>query len=220
MNTNQQQTNNQPTKQELDNALEARFTSEVYEKFKQAKVAIAGLGGLGSNIAVMLARTGIGHLHLVDFDQVDITNLNRQAYSISHLGQNKTDALREILQRINPYINITTDTVYVDNTNVIQLFGGYPIVCEAFDRAENKAMLVNQLLEHCTKTTIVAGSGMAGFGSSNEIGTQRVMKNLYLCGDGTTDVNEVIGLTSARVSICAGHQANMIIRLILGIEEV
>jgi sulfur carrier protein ThiS adenylyltransferase len=220
MSSKQQSITQQPTKLEIDNALEVRFSREVYETFKQAKVAIAGLGGLGSNIAVMLARTGIGHLHLVDFDQVDITNLNRQAYGISHLGQNKTDALREILQGINPYIKITTDTVIVDNTNVTQLFGGYPIVCEAFDRAENKAMLVNQLLENCTHTKIVAGSGMAGFGSSNEICTKKVMKNLYLCGDGKTDVFEVIGLTSARVSICAGHQANMIIRLILGMEEV
>jgi sulfur carrier protein ThiS adenylyltransferase len=208
-----------PTKEEIDKALEERFSCEGYDKFKKAKVAIAGLGGLGSNIAVMLARTGIGHLHLVDFDQVEITNLNRQAYDISHLGLNKTDALKLILQNINPYIKITTKTIFVDKVNVNELFGGFPIVCEAFDKAENKAMIVNSLLEQYHHTKIVAGSGMAGFGSSNEIHTKRAMKNLYLCGDGKTDISDVIGLTSARVSICAGHQANMIIRLILGMEE-
>lgn len=63
------------------------------EKFSNARVAVAGLGGLGSNIAVMLARSGIGHLLLVDFDTVDVTNLNRQMYMIPHLGRPKAEAL-------------------------------------------------------------------------------------------------------------------------------
>lgn len=208
-----------PTRKEFETALINRFSLDTYEKFKHAKVAIAGLGGLGSNIAVMLARTGIGHLKLIDFDRVDITNLNRQHYTIDHLGEEKTKALRSILEQINPHIDITTETVYVDNNNIESLFGGYSIVCEAFDKAENKAMLVNGLMEYFPDAKIVAGSGMAGYGSSNDIKTRKVMRNLYLCGDGKTDVEEVIGLTAARVNICAGHQANMIIRLIMGLEE-
>lgn len=204
----------------IEKALQERFSVEHYNKFKQAEIGIAGLGGLGSNIAVMLARTGIGHLHLVDYDQVDITNLNRQAYRIEHIGRPKTETLKEILQEINPYLNITTETVYVDENNVEELFGNFSIVCEAFDKAENKAMLVNTILEQCPQTKIVAGIGMAGYGSSNDIKTKRIMKNLYVCGDGVTDVLDVIGLTAARVSICAAHQANMVIRLLLGMQEV
>lgn len=202
----------------MEDAWIERFSAGYYDKFKHAEVGIAGLGGLGSNIAVMLARTGIGHLHLVDFDQVDITNLNRQAYRMLQLGRYKTEALKEILEEINPYLKITTDTNYVTEENAIQLFGTYPIVCEAFDKAENKAMLVNSLLEHCPEMKIISGSGMAGYGSSNIIKTRKLMKNLYLCGDGVTDILDVRAVTSPRVSICAGHQANMIIRLILGMD--
>lgn len=207
-----------PTLAEMESAWTERFSTEHYDKFKHAEVGIAGLGGLGSNIAVMLARTGIGHLHLVDFDRVDITNLNRQAYRMSQLGRFKTDALKEILEEINPYLKITTDTVFVKEDNAVALFETYPLVCEAFDKAENKAMLVNTLLDQCPEMKIVSGSGMAGYGSSNTIQTRKLMRNLYLCGDGVTDIMDVIVVTSPRVSICAGHQANMIIRLILGMD--
>ena len=94
------------TKAQLEQAMDQRFSKEVYEKFSRAKVCIAGLGGLGSNIAVMLARSGIGTLKLIDFDQVDITNLNRQAYRIEHIGMSKTKALREMIGEINPYIQV------------------------------------------------------------------------------------------------------------------
>lgn len=209
-----------PTLEEYEQALINRFTLQVYEKFKNAKVGIAGLGGLGSNIAVMLARTGIGHLHLIDFDKVDITNLNRQAYSTRHLNMPKTEALKEILKDINPYCKVTTDTIRLDKENVPVLLGTYPIVCEAFDNADNKAMLVNTLFEECPGVKMVSGSGMAGYGSSNDIYTKKVMKNLYVSGDRVSDIADVSGLLSSRVSVVAGHQANMVIRLILGIEEV
>ncbi|UWP58061.1 sulfur carrier protein ThiS adenylyltransferase ThiF [Ruminococcus gauvreauii] len=209
-----------PSREELDQAKDQRFSPEVHKKLKDSKVAVAGLGGLGSNIAVMLTRSGIGHLHLVDFDSVDVTNLNRQAYMTSHLGMKKTAALAQILREINPYLRITTRTVYVTGKNAAELFGMYPIVCEAFDRPENKAMLVNTLLETCPRTTVVAGSGMAGYGSSNSIITRRAMSRLYICGDGHSDVNDGIGLMAPRVAVCAGHQANMVIRLILGQKDV
>ena len=64
------------SKEELDKAFDARFPKEMQVKLKNARVAIAGLGGLGSNIAVMLARSGVGQLLLVDYDVVDVTNLN------------------------------------------------------------------------------------------------------------------------------------------------
>lgn len=202
-------------KEELDRAFDSRFPLGIKEKLSAAHVAIAGLGGLGSNIALMLARTGVGHMLLVDFDTVDTTNLNRQAYGISQLGKPKTEAIRELLAEINPYLEIQTRCIRVTQENASELFGEYPILCEAFDRADQKAMLISTVLSQCPGTTIVSGNGMAGYGDSNSITTKRTMRRLYVCGDGTTDIGDGMGLMAPRVAICAGHQANKVIQLIL-----
>jgi len=204
----------------LEAMLSARCTSIVYEKMKKARVAVAGLGGLGSNIAADLARSGVGHLHLIDDDLVEPSNLNRQQYRIKHLGMMKTKALQTELAEINPYIRVTIDTVRVTEHNVGHLFEHDDIVCEAFDDPEAKAMLVNFLMENYPDKPIVSASGMGGYESSNRIITQRPMKNLYLCGDGVTETGIGWSMMAPRVSICAGHQANMVLRLILGIEDV
>lgn len=207
------------TQEQLEQAMDRRFSKEVYKRFKQAKVCIAGLGGLGSNIALMLARSGIGTLKLIDFDDVDITNLNRQAYRIEHIGIPKTKALQEMIGEINPYIRVETVQEKVTEENIKEIFTGERLVCEAFDNPEYKAMLVNYLLEQQSDTVVVSGSGMAGVGSSNYICTKQKMKRLYVCGDGESDAYAGMGLLSPRVSICAGHQANMLLRLILGETE-
>lgn len=207
------------SQEELERAFDARFPRAVRERLAAARVAVAGLGGLGSNIAIMLARSGVGHLFLVDFDRVDTTNLNRQAYRIPHLGRYKTDALREILTEINPYLEVETRCVRATAENAAALFGGYPIVCEAFDQPENKAMLISAILSECPHTVVVSGNGMAGYGDCNDIRTRRAMERLYICGDGTTGVREGVGLLAPRVAVCAGHQANQVLRLILRDEE-
>lgn len=209
-----------PPQDELEALMCARHTPQVHHKVKAAKVAIAGLGGLGSHIAIELARTGVGYLHLVDFDIVEPSNLNRQMYKICHLGMKKTEALTQEIKEINPYIEVQIDTLRVTEENVLELFKEDEIVCEAFDRPEAKAMLVNTLLGERKDVKIVAASGMAGYGSSNEIQTKKVNKRFYLCGDLYNGAKPGMGLMAPRVSICAGHQANMILRLILGIEEV
>ncbi|WP_330377461.1 sulfur carrier protein ThiS adenylyltransferase ThiF [Cellulosilyticum ruminicola] len=172
-----------PSKEELEALMCARHTPSVHEKVKKAKVAIAGLGGLGSHIAIELARTGVGHLHLVDFDIVEPSNLNRQMYKIKHLGMYKTEALKQEIQEINPYITVEIDTFKVTQENVLDLFKEEEIVCEAFDKPEAKAMIVNALLEARGDIKIVAASGMAGYESSNEIQTKKINKRLYICGD-------------------------------------
>ncbi len=208
-----------PTKQELDAAFDARFPQSFHDAVSHARVAIAGLGGLGSNIAVMLTRCGVGHLFLVDFDTVEITNLNRQMYRIPDLGRPKTEALPDILRQINPYLDVQTCRVRVTEENAASLFGTYPIVCEAFDKPDSKAMLVNTLLAQCPNTTIVSGNGMAGYGDTNGIQTAQLMQRLYVCGDRTTDVGDGIGLMAPRVAVCAGHQANKVIQLIAVREQ-
>ena len=203
------------SKEELDRAFDARFPDEMREKLRRAKVAVAGLGGLGSNIAVMLARSGIGHLFLVDFDVVDVTNLNRQMYFISHLGLPKTEALPQILYQINPYLICESVRIKVMPENVRELFKEYPIVCEAFDKPDQKAMLVRELLMQCPETIVVSGNGMAGYGDTNDICTSQKMRRLYVCGDQKTDVGGGIGLMAPRVAACAAHEANKVIQLIM-----
>ena len=208
------------TKEEIKAALEERHSSEIQEKLSAGRVAIAGLGGLGSNVAYSLTRIGVGHLHLIDFDVVDITNLNRQQYFMEHLGMPKTDALESLLKKINPYLDIQTDCVRVTEDNIRELFGEWDIVCEAFDDPGAKAMLVNGILECFPEKKLVSASGMAGFGSSNSIVTKKVSDNFYLCGDRVSAPEYGRGLMAPRVAICAAHEANMITRLILGEEDV
>ena len=215
MNKMQEEMQRLISKQELDRAFDARFPKEMQEKLRSAKVAVAGLGGLGSNIAVMLARSGVGKLLLVDFDNVDVTNLNRQMYLIPHLGKPKAEALPELLYQINPYIDYESVCVRVTPENVKDLFAEYPIVCVAFDRPDQKAMLVRELLTQCPGTTVVSGNGMAGYADTNEIKTCQMMHRLYVCGDRKTDVGNGIGLIAPRVAACAAHEANKVLQLIM-----
>ena len=209
-----------PTAEEYEQALIERHTRPVYEKLRAARVAIAGLGGLGSSIAVSLVRAGVGELLLVDFDRVELSNLNRQQYDTGDLGRPKTEALRDKLLSINPYTTIHHRTERISPNNAAEVFGAYGIVCEAFDKAEAKAMLINTLLEQCPRAVIISGSGMAGALTANTITTRRVFDRLYLCGDGVTDMAEANGLMAPRVAVCANHQANMALRLILGETDV
>lgn len=205
-----------PSENDIMKALTDRHGIERQKKFKAAKVCICGLGGLGSNIAIMLARAGIGRLHIIDFDRVDITNLNRQQYRVAQLGKFKTEALKETLSEIMPYVEVVYDTVRIDDINMYELLKDDDIICEAFDNPYAKAMLVNGVLEHFPEKYLVAASGMAGMGSPNDIRTRRLSDHFYLCGDGVSDVNDDIGLVAARVMICAGHQAHTVLRLISG----
>ena len=175
------------TREEYNQICDKRFGTEVYEKLRESRVAVAGLGGLGSHIAVMLARSCIGTLRLIDFDYVDISNLNRQEYYVEDIGKPKTECLKEKLLKINPFLHIITDQVRVTGDNAEEIFKEEKIVCEAFDRADQKAMLINSLLEKLPEIQIVSGSGMAGYGRSNEIITRKAFANLYVCGDGSTD---------------------------------
>ena len=203
-----------PTKEEMYRALEERHGAELQKKFSRATVAVCGLGGLGSNIALSLARAGVGRLILTDFDRVDLSNLNRQQYTVAQLGMYKTDALRETLTAIAPYVEITTNALRLEEQNIPPLLGEADVICEAFDKPEAKAMLVNTVLEQLPQKYLVAGSGMAGMKSANAIATRRVTKRFYLCGDSVSDIADVMGLVAPRVMACAAHQAHMVLRIL------
>jgi len=192
-----------------------RNVKGIAKKLKKAEVCILGLGGLGSNVAILLARTGIGYLKLVDFDVVEASNLNRQQYRISHIGMKKTEAIKTIIKEINPFVEIETLDIKVDRENIYSIVGDIEIVVEAFDRAETKAMVIEELLTNKNKI-VVSASGMSGLGSANEIITRKVRNNFYLIGDNYSDYEEYSGIMSTRVMLCAAHQANMVLRLILG----
>ena len=207
-----------PTREEMLAALEMRQGAEAVRKLQAATVAVCGLGGLGSNIAISLARAGVGKLVLVDFDCVDVTNLHRQQYKACQVGLPKPEALLANLKEIAPYTEYETHFEKVTAENVATLLANADVVCEAFDNAEAKAMLVNAVLETMPQKFLVVASGMAGFEGGNTIRTRKIMDKFYLCGDGVSDVADGIGLVAPRVMLCAAHQALTAIRLILGLE--
>lgn len=207
------------TKEEWYNALAIRHGTDLQQKFLSASVALCGLGGLGSNVAVSLARAGVGTLRLIDFDKVDISNLHRQQYTVSQLGMYKTEAMRQTISAISPYCNVMTHTVRLTENN-LSLLSDCEIICECFDNAVCKAMLVNGISEHYPEKYIVSASGMSGLHSSNAILTKKLGKRLYICGDGTSDVNTDGTLFAPRVMLCAAHQANAVLRIIAGKFEV
>ena len=204
---------------EIYKALCQRHTAEKQEKLKNARVAVAGLGGLGSHVSIALARLGVGHLRLIDYDVVDITNIFRQCYLLRHIGQYKTDCLKTQSAEINPYIKVETVTKKITQENVMDLVGDSDIVCEALDRKESKAMLINEIMEHCEDKIVVAGSGMAGTDSANRIVTRKITPRFYVCGDGVSALEDGLQLMAPRVALCAMHEANMIMRLLLGEPE-
>ena len=203
-----------PTKEEWNNALEERHGKELHRAFSSATVAVCGLGGLGSNIAIALARAGLGKLILIDFDRVDITNLHRQQYKADQIGMYKTVALAENLKEIAPYISLEIHTERITEDNAVTLLQDADIICEAFDDAECKAMLAEIVLTEMRNKYLVAASGMAGLYDANRIKTRKVTSRFYLCGDEESDVSEGMGLVSSRVMVCAAHQAHTVLRIL------
>lgn len=209
-----------PSRKEWTDALIARHGAALHEQFSSATVAVCGLGGLGSNIAIALARAGIGKLLLIDFDRVDLTNLHRQQYKATQIGCYKTDALAENLWEIAPYTELQTVTTRITEGNFARLLKDVDIICEAFDNAESKAMIVNGVLEQLPQCYLVAASGMAGMDTPNAIKTRRIMKRFYLCGDEVSDVADSMGLVAPRVMLCAAHQAHTVLRILANNYEV
>jgi sulfur carrier protein ThiS adenylyltransferase len=193
----------------------ARHTPGVHERLKQGRIGIAGLGGLGSHVALALARVGIGYMHLVDYDIVEPSNLNRQQYFIDQLGQPKVEALKTTLERINPSVDIHCTQAKVTEDTVQTIFSDIDILVEAFDSAAEKSMLINHFLKIFPGKTIIAASGVAGHETSNGIKTSYISKNLIICGDGATAARPGCGLMAPRVGIAAHHQANAVVRILL-----
>ena len=207
-----------PSRDEFKNALIQKQGEQITDRLAQATVTVCGLGGLGSNVAINLARAGIKKLVLVDFDRVDVTNLQRQQYKASQVGMPKAEALVENLKEIAPYVELDSYDEKITDENIDKFVADVDVVCEAFDNPESKSMLVNAVLEKYPQKYLVAASGMAGTDNANSITTRKVSKRFYLCGDGKSDVAQGLALLAPRVQVCAAHQALTIIRILSGLE--
>jgi len=209
-----------PPADELEALMAARHTPGIHEELKQGIVGIAGLGGLGSVVAVALARVGIGTMVLADFDVVEPSNLNRQQYEVGHIGMPKTEAMVDVLNRINPYLTLRPHQVKLDGKNIPEIFKGVSVLVECFDRADQKAMLIESAREGLPDAYLVGGSGMAGFGDSNRIQTVRAGAKIFIAGDRETAAEPGRGLMAPRVGIAACHQANLVVSLLVDPDGV
>lgn len=188
------------------------YGRESYEKIRNITIGIAGAGGLGSNCAFNLVRVGFRKFVIADFDVVSPSNLNRQFFFLDQVGMTKVEALGVNLKRINPDIEITACNIKVISSNSSEIFSSCDIVVEAFDRVDQKTMLVNNILK--TGKFVVAGSGLGGFGESDMIKTVRMGRNLVVVGDMNTDVINKPPL-SPRVNVVAAKQADVILERVL-----
>ncbi|MEI6900182.1 MAG: sulfur carrier protein ThiS adenylyltransferase ThiF [Bacteroidota bacterium] len=194
-----------------------------FEQIKQIlaekTVGIAGAGGLGSNSAVALARVGIGKLIIADFDVVSESNLNRQYYFHDQIGVKKVVALRDNIQRINPEVVVEVMDEKLYQGNLPGLFAGCDVIVEAFDRADQKEMLIEWVLTMMPDKPLVVGLGMAGWGMNDIIHVRRV-DNMFICGDEVSEIAPELPPIAPRVGIVANMQANVVLEILLKAGEL
>jgi len=191
----------------------------VRARLAQSSVGIIGAGGLGSNAAMMLVRSGVGRLVIADFDRVEESNFNRQLYFPDQLGRPKVEALAETLRRISPELELTIVGERVTRANIARFFAHVDVLIEAVDTAEGKVEIVEAASDLLPDTPLVWAMGLAGCGSANEIATQRVGENVWVIGDLTADIREGLPLIASRVMVAAAQEAHVAIRVLLGMPE-
>jgi sulfur carrier protein ThiS adenylyltransferase len=177
-------------------------------------VGIAGCGGLGSNCAVALARSGVGRLVITDFDVIVESNLNRQYYFYDQIGKKKSGMLRVNIERINPNIAVIDHDLKLTAQNIPLIFNMCDIVVEAFDLAAEKQMLIETMSDFLPQIPLVLGLGMAGIGNNAAI-HYRQLGNLHICGDETTEIGPEMPPLAPRVGIVANMQANVVTELLM-----
>ncbi len=188
---------------------------EIKTLLQTKTVGIVGCGGLGSNCAAALVRLGIGKLIIADFDRVDHSNLNRQYYFIDQVGQFKVDALSHNLKRIDPQLTVLAHNVKLDSENIVDVFKNCDVIIEAFDLASMKQMMIETWAEAFPKIPLIVGNGMAGWGNSNQLKTEKLTENLYVCGDGLSEIDDEQPPLAPRVGIVAMMQANTALSILL-----
>ncbi len=191
---------------------------KIKKKLKDSSVGIAGVGGLGSNAAIALARAGIGTLVLVDFDKVEKRNLDRQYYFLDQVGRLKVEALRENIGKVNPDVEIKFFNQKLEKGTMEKPFKDVDVVIEALDSAEMKTLFIEEIMLKLPGKPIVAASGVAGYGHSDRIKTKR-LGNLYLCYDEQARSSDEDILMAPRVALMANWEANLAVEIILGEDK-
>lgn len=189
--------------------------SEIKNHLSKFRVGIAGAGGLGSNCAMALARSGIGTLVIADFDVVETANLNRQYYFTGQVGMMKTDALKKNISQVNPETNVVVYYEKLDPSNIPLIFSGCDVIVEAFDTDEMKEMIIETVQKDMKGTPLVIGSGLAGWGKSEKLRCRIIDDTLYLCGDESTTANDELPPMAPRVAIVANMQANTVVEILM-----
>lgn len=187
---------------------------EIKEKLSKKTVGIAGCGGLGSNAAMALTRVGIGKLVIADFDVIIESNLNRQYFFYDQIGNKKCFALRDNIERVNAKTKVDAFDIKLNPDSIVKLYQKCDLVIEAFDLSEMKQMLVETMLTELPNIPLIVGSGLAGWGKTNELKTSR-SGNLYFCGDGINEVDEHLPPLAPRVGIVSNMQANIALEILL-----
>jgi sulfur carrier protein ThiS adenylyltransferase len=198
----------------FDNGIRVYMSPGNLEKIRNTRVGIAGAGGLGSNCAVHLVRSGFSRLTIADFDVVEASNLNRQFFFSDQLGGKKTEMLRDNLLRINPALSIRTMDIRLDEENLMAVFEDCPVVVEALDNPRDKAMMAG--LVPTAGTFFVSVSGIGGWGDSDRIKTRKINDNFYIVGDMISEVGDDMPPTSAIVAIAAAKQADLVLTHVMG----
>jgi sulfur carrier protein ThiS adenylyltransferase len=196
----------------------SRQDPEALAAWQMSTVAIAGAGGIGSVVAVSLVRAGVGKLIIADFDVIEPSNLNRQQYFQDQVGMLKVDALKQNLMRINPEAEFIIYDERISEQNISSLFGTADILVEAFDRADQKEMLIECWQSLYPQKPIIAASGLAGWGKTEKLHVHQ-SGNLYICGDEETELEGNCTPLAPRVGIVANMQANLAIQLLLEIHS-
>ena len=188
--------------------------NEIRERLKNKVVGIAGAGGLGSNSAMALARSGVGTLIIADFDTIDMSNLNRQYYFYHQIGKKKVLALEENIKMVNSDINILSYAIKLEPNHIVNIFKDCDVIIEAFDLSEIKEMIISTVLQELPDIPIIVGSGMAGYGNNNLLRTEQ-SGNLYICGDQQNEVSDDNPPLAPRVGIVSMMQANQALEILL-----
>lgn len=176
-------------------------------------VGIAGAGGLGSNVAAMLIRSGVGKLIIADFDTVSLPNLGRQFFFKDQIGMAKVEALRDNLLRIEPDAVLQMHCVKVSPENIPLLFSTCDAVVEALDEASEKMSFIGEMTSVLPEIPLVAGSGLGGTGGFERISVVR-SGNLFICGDFESEVSETMPPMAPKVTAVAALQADTVVRIL------
>ncbi|MDR1703049.1 MAG: sulfur carrier protein ThiS adenylyltransferase ThiF [Sporomusaceae bacterium] len=197
----------------FEQGLQRYLSADIIRGLQKVKIGIAGAGGLGSNCAQMLVRSGFKRFKIIDHDFLDCSNLNRQFYFLPQVGLAKVEALAANLQAINPAVAIEAAQIEFRRENAAEIFADCDVIVEAFDKPECKKLLLETYLE--SGKLVVAASGIAGWGNSDALKVTKIKKNFYLIGDLTTEATAENPPLAPKVVLAAAKQADVVLSYFL-----